>query len=58
MPWIVAAASLPLAALAGWADRRRSRRIGMARIGWVPWTGVTVALLFVGVGALVLALHG
>jgi hypothetical protein len=55
--WI-AGACLLLAALAGLAERRRSRQEGAARIGWVPWSGVVVALLFAGLGALVVGLQG
>lgn len=48
---------LALAALAGLAERRRARRDGPARIGWVPWSGLVVALLFTGLGALAIGLH-
>lgn len=57
-PWSwVALAALAMAVLSGLAERRRSRREGMARVGWVPWSGLTVLSLFVFAGAVALGMH-
>ncbi|MBU3076567.1 hypothetical protein [Sphingomonas quercus] len=57
--WVlVAAAALAAAGGCGLAERRRGRRDGMDRVGWVPWSGLTVLALFVFAGAVALGMHG
>lgn len=51
MLWTLAGASAAMAMLAALADRRRSRRRDLDRVGWVPWpllvvVGVMLALAF------------
>lgn len=51
MLWALAGASAAMAMLAALADRRRSRRRDLDRVGWVPWpllvvVGVMLALAF------------
>ncbi|HEX2764179.1 MAG TPA: hypothetical protein VHM92_10125 [Allosphingosinicella sp.] len=56
--WTLAAAFLVLAAIAAIADRRRSRRAALDRVGWVPWTAIQVLALFLAIGAAGLAARG
>ena len=51
-------AFLLLAALAMVADRRRSRRKDIDRVGYVPWTVVFVCSAFIGYGLLLTAVKG
>jgi hypothetical protein len=43
--WTAAASAGALAVAAGVAERRRSRRRDIDRVGWVPWTLVQVIAL-------------
>jgi hypothetical protein len=43
--WVSAAASACLAALAAFADRKRSRRSDLDRVGWAPWPLLLVLAL-------------
>ncbi len=44
-----------LAVIALAMDRRRSRRKDIDRVGWVPWTGLFLALAVIGGGLLAAA---
>jgi hypothetical protein len=47
------------AVLAGFMDRRRSKRRDVARlerVGWVPWTGLMMGAAMIGGGCLLMAL--
>jgi hypothetical protein len=46
---------LALALIAMAMDRRRVRRSSIDRVGWVPWTGLFLALAVSGGGMLALA---
>ncbi len=54
----VAIAALGVAIIASLADRRRSRRTDINRIGFMPWQGVFMCAMFVSFGALIYALKG
>lgn len=43
--WTAAASAGALAVAAGVAERRRSRRRDIDKVGWVPWTLVQVVAL-------------
>ena len=43
--WAAAASAGALAIAAGVAERRRSRRRDIDKVGWVPWTLVQVVAL-------------
>ena len=43
--WTAAASAGALAVAAGVAERRRSRRRDIDKVGWVPWTLVQVIAL-------------
>lgn len=45
-----------LAMLALLADRARSKRKRLDRVGWMPWTAIFLACLIIGGGMLALAL--
>ena len=51
--WTAAASAGALAVAAGVAERRRSRRRDIDKVGWVPWTLVQVIAL--GLAALMVA---
>lgn len=51
--WTAAAGAGALAAFAGVAERRRSRRRDIDKVGWVPWTLVQV--IAVAMAALMIA---
>ena len=38
------------------AERRRLQRARIDRVGWVPWTGIFLATVVIGLGLLALAL--
>ena len=40
--WELAAGAITLAIVAGYADRRRARRTDPDRVGFMPWTLITV----------------
>ncbi len=40
--WVVAAIAGIVAIIAGYADRRRTRRSDFEKVGYVPWTTITV----------------
>ena len=55
----IAGAALLLIALAAmFGERRRLRRKAIDAVGWMPWTTVSVACLFVGVILLAIAAPG
>lgn len=55
--WVVIAALGALtAAFSIWADRRRSKRKQMERIGYIPWTGISMLAIGVTLISLALAL--
>ncbi|MET0270696.1 MAG: hypothetical protein ABW173_09735 [Sphingomonas sp.] len=56
--WIAAAVCAVLAVTAASAERRRARRRAFDRIGWVPWSGLVMTALFLGVICVALAVHG
>ena len=56
--WTVAGAAAVLVAVAGLADRRRSRRRDLDRAGWVPWPLIMILAMIVAAAALALALKG
>lgn len=43
--WTAAASAGALAVAAGVAERRRSRRRDIDKVGWVPWTLVQVVAM-------------
>lgn len=43
--WFGAGGWLALAAFAAWADRRRTRREDLDRVGWVPWPLVLIVAI-------------
>lgn len=51
---LAGAGFLALAALTGLAERRRVRRERIDRVGWVPWTGLFLTCLVIGVSLLAL----
>ena len=51
-------ALLLIALAAALGDRRRMRRKAIDAVGWMPWTTVSVACLFVGVILLAIAAPG
>ena len=53
-----AAGFLLLAAYALIADRLRTRRKNIDRVGYVPWTPVFLASAMIGAGLLVVAVKG
>lgn len=53
--WAIAAAALVLALVAAVADRRRSRRPVLDRVGWVPWTAIQILAFFTAICAAWLA---
>ena len=55
--WALAGAAFALAVVATVADRRRSRRPVLDRVGWVPWTAVQLLALFVAIAAAALAMR-
>ena len=52
------AAVLVLAALTNLAERRQIRRARIDQVGWVPWTGLFLMLMVVGVTLIVLGAIG
>jgi hypothetical protein len=58
MLWTAAALFAALAALAAWADHRRTRRRDIDRPGWVPWTALTFFALLLAVVCAALAVRG
>jgi hypothetical protein len=50
-----AIAAAGLAAFAGYADKRRSGRKNADAVGFMPWTGISIAATFVAV--MLAALH-
>jgi hypothetical protein len=54
--WGAAGAALALVAIAGLAERRRSRRRNLEDLGWVPWRGVQAACFFAVLAFAILAL--
>jgi hypothetical protein len=55
--WTIAGAAFALAVVATVADRRRSRRPVLDRVGWVPWTAIQILALFVAIAAAALAVR-
>jgi hypothetical protein len=55
--WTAAAAFAALAAFAAWRDHARGRRRDLDRPGWVPWQGVMVLSLLLGVVCAALAVR-
>jgi uncharacterized membrane protein len=56
--WTATGAALALAAIAGVADWRRThRRRAIEAVGWVPWRGLQVAVLFAAFLLALLAVH-
>lgn len=55
--WTATGASAALMLIAGVADWRRANRSRIDDWGWVPWRGVQVAALFVGLLLATIALH-
>ena len=51
-----AAASTALAVVAGVAEKRRSRRLDMDKVGWVPWTAVQISGVAIAVMCVAYAL--
>lgn len=49
---------LALAALTNVAERRRIRRARIDQVGWIPWTGLFLMLMVVGVTLVVLGATG
>lgn len=50
--WLFAGISAVVAGIAALADRRRSRRRDLDRVGWVPWPSIVVAaILCTAIGA-------
>lgn len=43
--WTMAGMSAVIAAVAALADRRRTRRADLDRVGWMPWPGVLIAAI-------------
>ncbi len=56
--WCLAAAAFVLAALSGWADHRRRRRVDLDRVGMIDWRTVQLAAIATVLVAVSLALHG
>jgi hypothetical protein len=56
--WTVAGAAAVLVAIAGLADRRRTRRRDLDRAGWVPWPLIMILAMIVAAAAVALALKG
>lgn len=54
--WVVAGGATLIAGVASLADRRRSRRRDLDRVGWVPWPGVLIVAIIVAALATALAL--
>ena len=54
--WGLAMAGIALLAL--WAEKRRTRKARIDRIGWVPWTTVFMASAMVAAGLIALAFKG
>ena len=55
--WTAAALFALLAALAAWRDQARTKRRDVDRPGWVPWQGVMVLSLLLGVVCAALAVR-
>lgn len=51
--WGLGAIAIAIVALL--MERRRTRRVRIDRIGWVPWTGIFLAFAVIGGGLLVAA---
>jgi len=56
--WWMAGAAAAVTGFAALADRRRTRRRDIDRVGWVPWPAVLLFALFVAVICAALALRG
>ncbi len=52
------AALLIIAAVATLADRRRTRRLRIEAVGWVPWTAIYLTAAFAGIILITVALKG
>ena len=55
--WGGAAVALVVAIIAGVADRRRTRRDDLDRVGWVDWRTVQMAALIVAAVLVIAAQH-
>ncbi len=56
--WTLSGAALLLAAIAAFAEHRRTRRRNLDRVGWVPWNFIQVIAGLVAVVTAALALKG
>lgn len=54
--WTIAGGAALIAGVASLADRRRSRRRDLDRVGWVPWAAVLIVAIIVAALATALAL--
>ncbi|PZO71719.1 MAG: hypothetical protein DI636_02825 [Pelagerythrobacter marensis] len=55
---ITAGAMFLIAGFASWAERRRTRRAAIDRVGMVPWTGIFLTSAVIGAALLALAIAG
>ena len=55
--WVIAGASTAVAGLATLADRRRTRRDDLDKVGWIPWPGVLIAAIICAALSVALALR-
>lgn len=58
MLWTLAGASAGMAAVAALADRRRSRRRDLDRVGWMPWPLIVMMAIMLSVAFTAFAIKG
>ncbi len=56
--WTLSGGALLLAAIAAFAEHRRTRRRNLDQVGWVPWNFIQVIAGLVAVVTAALALKG
>jgi hypothetical protein len=54
--WTIASAALVVALLSALADRRRTRRRDLDRVGWVPWPVLQILAMITAAVAIAFAL--
>lgn len=56
--WIIAGLSAAVAGMAALADRRRTRRRDLDRVGWMPWPLILILALMLSLICVAIALKG